>query len=528
LFFEQTSQVSNVEIIDMKVLLFDFGYYSTPHLETEGDIIQQHLDQGDEVLRLVCKSSMPICTNNRNHDLNICAECVCHRKALMNLITPKVQEKPIFKLTAQDKLAIGRFNFLGNRLAELKSLTFGEFDIGLAVASVVVDATKNPDPDLGPILTQVNDWIGVTLAAYLSTLNMLTSERPDRVYVINGRWCYTRAVLRACQARGVPCFCHDRGGDLGRYLLVESRLLHEIAGHTAAIEKCWGLANPADREVIGGEFFKGKAKGIERQWFSFVEGQKQGELPQDWSDSRRNIAVFMTSEFEFAAIGPEYNYRFYKDQNDALAQILTSLEEFDAPIHLNVRCHPNMKGIRNPNIDWLRNLRSPKATIIDPESPVSSYHLLLKCDKVLTFGSTMGIEAVYWKKASILGGPSLYQNLGATYNPTTHEELVEMLLADLPPKSREGALKYGYYELAKGVRHEYYQPETPFRGTFKHRSFVQDAPWHLRWVAKMARQRWVWNLSWRISRLHRRYLRFRLGLPWNGVPSAPPRSIDDD
>jgi len=501
----------------MKVLLFDFGYCYTPHMETEAEIVQRHLDRGDHVLRLSCRGELPICTFNPTHSLPKCAECLSRRQAVKRLIRPRVLEKSVLCLTAEDRRAVAGFRFCGQRLAELKQLKFGDFDLGLAVASVMVDATRDPDPDLNFHRTDVHDWIGVTLAAYLSARNILVAEKPDRVYVMNGRWCYTRAVLRACQACGVECCCHERGGDRDRYLLATNRLPHEIAGTTESIEESWCQADPVDRESVGAAFFEGKAKGVERQWFSFVADQQRGRLPEDWSGARRNVAVFMTSEFEFAAIGSEYTYRFYKDQNDALGRIIAGLESRNSSIHLNIRVHPNMKGVRNANIDWVLALRSPKATVIAPQSAVSSYALLHACEKVLTFGSTMGIEAAYWGKPSILGGPGVYQNLGATYNPSTHDELMEMLLNDLPPKLRDGALKFGYHELRKGLRHVYYEAETPFRGRFKGRDYEADSPWVFRAIMRLARA-----LRWRFTRLsqwHRQRARRRLGVTAQGTPA---------
>ena len=276
------------------------------------------------------------------------------------------------------------------------------------------------------------------------------------------------------------------GGICGDDLLVANRLPHEIAGSSASIEEVWREGDSAEREALGTNFFEDKAHGIERQWFSFVAGQTPEQLPDGWDPCRRNIAVFTTSEFEHAAIGPEYASRFYKDQSDGLARILASLARIDAPVYLNIRIHPNMKGIRNANLEQMLALRSPKAIVIPPESTVSSYGLLRACEKVLTFGSTMGIEAVYWGKPSILAGPATYQNLGGTYNPNNHEELLELLLADLPPRPKEAALKYGFHELRKGIEHVYYHPETPFRGKFKGLEIDNAISWFWRFIVRLA------------------------------------------
>jgi hypothetical protein len=507
----------------MKVLVYNFGDHNSPHLETQADLIQQHLDRGDQVVLLVCSGDMPICLSNDTHRLGMCAYCICRRVSGLSLIRPRVPQKSIFNLTARDRETVASFSFEGERLSELKELAFENFDIGLAVAASLVDRTRDPDPNLQRYREQVRDWIGVSLAAYLSTLNTLDTEKPDRVYVLNGRWGYTRAVLRACQRKGVDCHCHDRGGDLDRFLLIPNRLLHEIAGYEADIEAAWQKADPATREQIGSTFFEEKARGIERQWHSYVTGQKQGQLPEDWDPKRRNIAVFLGSEFEYAAIGADHKYRFYKDQNHGVARIAASLEQIDAPVHLNVRVHPHMKGDRNKNLEELLALRSCKATIIPPESPVSSYGLLWACEKTLTFGSTVGIEAVYWGKPSILGGAGFYQDLGGTYNPSTHEELIEMLLADLPPRPKEPALKYGYYELLKGVEHVHYEAETLFRGKFKGKYVEEATPWFWRVIRKIAMSRFYRILEW-FGPAHHRRTRRRLGIKTSPEPAPNGRS----
>ena len=64
----------------------------------------------------------------------------------------------------------------------------------------------------------------------------------------------------------------------------------------------------------------------------------------------------------------------------------------------------------------------------------------------------MGVEAVYWEKPSILAGMCFYRELGCTYNPETHVELMEMLGADLEPKDREPAIMFGYYLLNFGIK----------------------------------------------------------------------------
>jgi len=58
---------------------------------------------------------------------------------------------------------------------------------------------------------------------------------------------------------------------------------------------------------------------------------------------------------------------------------------------------------------------------------VDSYDIVSAADVVLTFGSTIGIEAAYYGKPSILLGRAVYEDLGSCYVPSSHDELMKLL-----------------------------------------------------------------------------------------------------
>jgi hypothetical protein len=137
-----------------------------------------------------------------------------------------------------------------------------------------------------------------------------------------------------------------------------------------------------------------------------------------------------------------------------------------------------MMGLRNASTIPLRHLKAPNLEVILPESDISTYAMMRHCDRVISFGSTTGIEATYWGKPSILAGVSLYRNLGATYNPQTHEDLMTLIVAErLPPKERVGALMYGYYEQTRGERFKYFEGLDVRDGLFKGERVSPAAPY---------------------------------------------------
>ena len=99
----------------------------------------------------------------------------------------------------------------------------------------------------------------------------------------------------------------------------------------------------------------------------------------------------------------------------------------------------------------------PRAIIIDPDDPISSYTLMMHCELIISFGSTIGIEALYLEKPSILISRSFYEDLGGCIRPKSHGELIQLLITYAESKNlpevdpgKEAVYKYGYYMKFKG------------------------------------------------------------------------------
>ena len=134
-----------------------------------------------------------------------------------------------------------------------------------------------------------------------------------------------------------------------------------------------------------------------------------------------------------------------------------------------LRIHPNLKFIDNTqNKDLLRLKTLKNLIIIEAHSPIRSYSLLDKSDKIITFGSTIGVEACYYGKLVICLGLSFYEHLDVAYIPKNKEELYSYIdNKELLPKPKENALPYGYWFnsfgepytnfLSKAIKEEEYQ-----------------------------------------------------------------------
>lgn len=451
----------------MKVLLFISYTLSNPHYDTALEIIQNHLDAEDDVTILVCNADLLTCDVNLKHDVFICLDCIMKRIQGLKLLSKAVKIKPIFYfLTKANKEEIRYLKTDFVDLNELKYFRIDNFDIGYSVLSSLISAIRDCEPDLHKHQDYLQKSLISALAVYRSIQNYLELEKPERVYAFNGRIACMRAVLRACQSKSIDCFIYEVASSIHKYSLFKNTFPHDLDHIHFLIKEAWASEpNLLKKEKIAEEFF-GSLFNNKNEIISYTKDQKKGLLPKNWDFNKKNIVIFVSSEDEFAAIDDSHKNPIYKDQLDGIQQILNSVN-LDNEIRIYIRIHPNLKKVKNKQTKQLNSLKYPNLTIIPADSPVSSYAMLIAASKVVTFGSTIGIEATYWGKVSILAGQSFYRNLNSTYNPSTHQELISMLYQDLVPKSKEGALMYGYYMNTYGIPYKHYQAKGIGQGTFK-------------------------------------------------------------
>jgi hypothetical protein len=470
----------------MRVVVFTAHTTWKPHYETDLEIIQRHLDDGDEVVHLRCDADLSACDANPHHDITKCRNCIEIRKAGISLLSSRVPSISFLNLSEPNKRELASLQKTFATIAELKSFYIEEFDIGMAVVSSIISLTRNPEPDLSALSDTISRFLMAALAVYRSLQNYLDQNSIDRVYVFNGRFAPVRAVLRACQSRGVPCYVHERGHDIHHYAVEKDSTTHDLGYMQQQIALQWGrAAGDSRRNQVAEEYYLERSKGLAQSWYSYVNRQKEDLLPASWNPARRNIVVFNSSEDEFAATDGQWNNPLYANQLKGLQRIVQSLEVDHDGVHVYLRIHPNLIGVNNRHTIALYDLRRNFFEIISPDDPVSTYALIKHANKVLTFGSTVGIEAVFWGTPSILAGRSYYQNLGGTYNPGSHEELISLLKADLPPKNKTAALVYGYYFNTFGIPFRYFRATGVAAGRFKGQTLFARKPNLALWTGRV-------------------------------------------
>jgi hypothetical protein len=456
-----------------------FSPYTTwppPHFETELEIMQHHLAAGDEVSFWGCNADLCRCDPNPHHLYPICLGCMSRRDRGLALLQPRVRAESFERLTGPDRQEIADLPSSFSSIPELRGFTVEDLDLGYGALSSVITLTRNPQPDLGRYARLIRGFMTACLTVYRSLCNRLAAGTVDRLYVVCGRLASLRAAFRASQRCGVECVVHDRGCSMEHCMWYVNAMPHDVRHGKELIREAWDSAgDPQRREEVASGFFDGRQRGQPDLDRPFIGAQRPDLLPSDWNPHKRNIAIFSSSEDEYASISDEWLGPIYENQTEGLRRIIESLAASPGDLHLYLRLHPNTPRLFVDSAA-VRSLRAPFLTVIRPLDPTSSYALMSGAEKVLTFGSTIGIEASFWGRPSILAGQAPYRGLGSTYEPATHDELLSLVRSELRPNDRLGALMMGYYFATFGRRLEFYRPTGFSSGTFKGQR-IEVAPW---------------------------------------------------
>ena len=207
------------------------------------------------------------------------------------------------------------------------------------------------------------------------------------------------------------------------------------------------------------------------------------------------------------AIG-EWENELYANQNDAIRAIITEFTERDPNVHFYLRMHPNLGKVDNQQTKELYDLQSDNFTLIRPFDPVDSFAMVENCEKSITFGSTIGVEATFWGKPSILFGKSFYDDIDCVYKPNSYEQLFTWIAnPNLPPKPKENALKYGLFVNTYGVDTKTFNYDGKFNSTFRGTTLKRITPRTIQKAIELLPNLPLWNRLNKI--LFRRKLNFK-------------------
>lgn len=428
------------------------------HWETSLELAQRFLDRGDNVIVLRCRGEMGSCDANLSNKKSVCRGCDRRQDIGIALLTGPVETSWIEEPSPRQFAFVQKCTETFSTLAEWTAWHVDGFDVGQAVHSSMASnwALRDHAPDVSnpQVKRSFQKLALAALVTFESTKELIEEKQIQRAVIFNGRFAITRAMIRACQQAKIPFATHERGPTLSRFGLWVNSLPHDVEATRQQVIALHGEIGIDEARIHSHRVYTNRRRGKFDSWHSFTEMQKEGNDDELKEEMRYRIVVFTTSQTEFVSLQEGWKSSLFDSQQDALRELIAMTKAVRKDYLIWIRMHPNQAGnVRE--IHEIESLATENVRIILPQSDVDSYAIMLASDLVVTFGSTTGIEAAYWRRPSILLGPSPYGGLGSTYEPRNLDELRDMLSTDLEALPIEGARMYGAYLQVSGLEFKY-------------------------------------------------------------------------
>lgn len=435
------------------------------------DTLQSIIDKYPEanIYHLSCSNTFSTCNANPHSNPAICYRCVKAlnkgRRAISGKFTPITIEQIITK--EDSKLAK---KFISEIQSVEKELFYENYKVGESAISTYISSTRDRDlEDIGSSF--VLKYMENGIALYNGLGRFFEDKNIDLVYNFNGRHAYQRAVMSVAEKYGKVCHNMEMARHGGFLESFENSLPQTIKVKQKIIQDVWDKSSQSEeeKERIAISFFEKKIGGEEVHGGVFIQNQKKNQLPKNIDYSKKNYVIYTSSDDEFAAVGKEWENPYFKDQNEGIFYIAEIFGQKMPDSNLFIRMHPNMGGIDYEYAVKPLELkgRYPNVNVISPSSDIDSYALMNIADTVIVFGSSIAIEANFWRKPVILLAKTFYSGMGIAFEPDSKDEIESLLQSNLSPRDKSLSLIFGYYFLKGGVKAQYFRRDADGKVYFK-------------------------------------------------------------
>ncbi len=333
--------------------------------------------------------------------------------------------------------------------AELRDLVVNGLPIGRAILQNPPTAeTSISDSEIWP-----RKWVEASIRSFLSVhaemRQLLHDSAASHVFAYNGRFLLERAAVLAGFESGAAVFCYDNAGSDCDYE-IQRDTIHDWSRLQDRIKQISARLGEESDLTYGKSWFESRRNHSDPEVRRFVSQQVLGK-GLETRGGQKAIVFFSSSIDEVAEL--EFDWKKYFDSQENALRVLATECQAREDVCLVVRSHPNMlTKSRVDQVAWQACVERIGPDIhFAPDSNVDSYELMSQAYAVVTYGSTMGIEAAFEGKRSIVMGPSIYDELGVVTRVETPQELSEALDRDIVI-NQDFLLAYGLMARLRGFR----------------------------------------------------------------------------
>lgn len=444
----------------MKVLFLHTTAFLPLQLGVLLDEAETMYKEGHEVYFAYCDKALKCCSMNMTQRKSNCDLCSWStRYALKNLSNAIKRIKVSDYVPNKQNEFVMRFH----SMQDIKKVEYKGVKIGYGVLSSYLSYTRNNEPVFTEAFNSYMNGLLYQSSLMADALDAILVEiKPDQVCIFNGRLFEHRPMLELPMNKGFNVKNYEvLGGYHEEYykFSLENCLPHNIKKYNSKVAELWNDPSvPLEKKIeIGSQFYYNRRGGIPAGDRVYIGNQEKGLLPEGWDDTKRNFVIFNSSEDEHLAVGDEYNsLDFFPSQLVGIKTILSMVKD-SADIHIYLRIHPNLSNIKySYHTDLFKLAKEfPNITVIPGSAKVSTYEMMEKAEKVIVFGSTMGLESSFWKKPVVNLSGCGYATSGICYMPKSLDELKSLLFDKLEPLDNLYAIQFGYFKMFRDETKKY-------------------------------------------------------------------------
>jgi hypothetical protein len=383
--------------------------------------IKKQLFEGCEIDIVLCDSSIRRCYVNPMGLKKICSGCNLHVKNTFKSMKVNLLEFPSH-LNGMEKKDASEFRAWGSKSTFISS--FRTF----------------PDDIKSRALKKIfQDFFLSSFKFYNYLQNFLMLKKYDELWTFNGRLNLSNAAIQVATSNNL------------------NYSIFELMGRDYQVSIRKNTSN-FDPEILG-KNFRNYINKFSRKEFSKGAGFFEGKLRGEWTNDRPyfipshnssnfekkiDILFLFSSEDEYAALEDNW-INFFKKQEEVCCYV----KEKFPNLTVAVRFHPNQSDINKKILEKkIEELKKASLCVFPPNSNFSSYDLLRNSELIFTFGSTIGIEAVYQQKKVISLGKNYYSGLSIMLQVNSYQELDKVLNPSfVVPVRKYRALMFGFFAL---------------------------------------------------------------------------------
>jgi hypothetical protein len=334
-----------------------------------------------------------------------------------------------------------------NSVSELREMQFNEIPLGRMIFSAIASSLKSTAFELNDVRDQLDFFLWNAYESYAVISKEIEEFKPNLVLTINDRLIGSAMAVALAKQSKIN-FAIAYWGSSTNHIEDYSQSLYNAYEWETKISAKWSnrVDDSSSQAMIDAQDELSRlGKGPSSDSLRYLSEQFKGTLV----DSKSEYCVFYAqSEHEHSGhliINPCDRFASQYQAFEALQAVCKELG-----LTLFLKLHPLPKGeVSNSNIrkrlDWESVKLNEIVQIIEENSSIDTYELIVKAKYNIVWTSTVGLECIARGIAPIVLGFPSWLNRDWELHAWTEESLRKALLDDSRSINAQSLIPYFYY-----------------------------------------------------------------------------------